>query len=101
MSKDIEDQVKIECGAHAYFSSLTSQARGVLIFIKRELPAKILDTFLDRGGNIVSVLIEIEGKSILLEGIYGPNQDTPTFYAEEAFIRLTEWNPNFAIYVGD
>ena len=45
--------------------------------------------------------MEIDGKKILIEGIYGPNRDEPNFYSEEVFSRLTAWNPNHAIHVGD
>ena len=101
LSKDIENQVKAEWRGHAIFSSFNSQSRGVVIFINKDLPAKILYSFNDTGGNIAAVLIEIEGKRVLIEGIYGPNQDVPSFYADEVFKRLTTWNPSFAVYVGD
>ena len=49
----------------------------------------------------MSILVEIEGKSILIEGIYGPNRDDPEFYSDETFKRMSQWNPNHAIYTGD
>ena len=69
--------------------------------MKKNLAVKILDTFSDQAGNILSILIEIESKTLLLEGIYGPNRDEPQFYANEAFKKLSDWNPNHAIFVGD
>ena len=74
--------MKAEWGGFANFSSFDSQSRGVAIFINKEIPIKILDSFSDNRGNIMSILIEFEGKMILIEGIYGPNQDEPQFYSD-------------------
>ena len=74
IAKNIENAVKAEWGGHAYFSSFDSQSRGVAIFMQKQLPVKILDTFSDINGNILSLLIEIESKKILIEGVYGPNR---------------------------
>ena len=93
--------MKAEWGGHAYFSSFDSQSRGVAIFMQKQLPVKILDTFSDINGNILSLLIEIESKKILIEGVYGPNRDDPAFYSDEVFKKLNEWNPSYAIYAGD
>ena len=46
-------------------------------------------------------MVEIDRKNILLEGIYGPNRDSPAFYSVDAFKKLIDWNPNHAIFVGD
>ena len=46
-------------------------------------------------------MVEIEGKTILIEGIYGPNTDSPEFYSNEVFQRIQTWNPSYAIYTGD
>ena len=85
LSKDIENGVKAEWGGQVLFSSFSSQARGVAIFIKKNLPVKILDKFNDQDGNILSILIEYEDKRILLEGLYGPNTDSPGFYEDQVF----------------
>ena len=101
LAKEIENNVKAEWGGHAFFSSFDSQSRGVATFMQKNLPVKILDTFSDLNGNILSLLIEIENRSILVEGIYGPNRDEPNFYTNETFKRMNEWNPSYAIYAGD
>ena len=82
-SKDIENSVKAEWGGQVLFSSFSSQARGVGIFIKKNLPVKILDKFNDQEGNILSILIEYEDKRILLEGLYGPNGDSPIYRCKD------------------
>ena len=99
ISKDIENEVKTEWGSHAYFSSYNSQSRGVAILIKKNLPIKILDHFADTAGNISAILVEIEDRKILIEGIY--NTDSPGFYSNEVFQLIQTWNPSYAIFVGD
>ena len=87
LAKEIENIVKAEWGGYAYFSSFNSQSRGVAIFIQKNLPVKILDTFSDANGNILSLLIDIESKKILIEGVYGPNQDNPEFTQKKSLNR--------------
>ena len=67
-SKEIENCVKAEWGGQAFFSSFDSQSRGVAIFVKKNLPLKILDRFNDHNGNVLSILVEYENKRILIEG---------------------------------
>ena len=69
--------------------------------MEKNLPVKVFDSFSDPEGNILSLLIELESKTILVEGIYGPNSDEPGFYSNEAFNRLKDWNPSYAIYAAD
>ena len=49
--KTIENVVRDEWGGQCIFNSFSSQARGVAIFLKKNNPAKILDTFRDNEGN--------------------------------------------------
>ena len=42
-----------------------------------------------------------EDKKILLEVIYGPNQDNPSFFTDKAFKKIQEWDPDFSIFCGD
>ena len=42
-----------------------------------------------------------EEKKILLECLYGPNQDSPEFYTDLAFQKINEWSPDFSIFAGD
>ena len=100
-SKEIENSVKTEWGGQVLFSSLSSQSRGVAIFIKKDLPVKILDKFNDENGNILGILLEYESRKILLEGLYGPNGDAPMFYENEAFSKIEFWDPHHSIFVGD
>ena len=63
--------------------------------------AIVLDKFCDNAGNILAILINFEGRRILLECIYGPNTDSPNFYSENAFRKILEWQPEFSIFAGN
>ena len=73
----IEKVITEEWGGECLFSSLNSQSRGVALFIKKNTSGKILDKKVDGHGNVLAALLEFEGKKILLEGLYGPNEDCP------------------------
>ena len=100
IAKNIENTVKEEWGGQAFFASFDSQSRGVALFIRKNLPIKILDKFNDPSGNMLLVLIEFENKRLLIGGIYGPNHDDPDFY-KNVFQKIQNWNPAYTIFVGD
>ena len=89
--KSIENVVREEWGGQCIFNSFSSQARGIAIFLKKNNPAKILDKFCDQDGNILAILMLYNDKKILLEGIYGPNDDSPSFYSEKTFTKIVNW----------
>ena len=99
--KSIENIVREEWGGTCIFNSFSSQARGVAIFLKKDCTAKILDKFCDTEGNILAILINFQDKKILMEGLYGPNTDTPSFYSEKAFKKIIDWKPDYSIFAGD
>ena len=101
LSSVSENDVRNEWGGLGYFSSLNSQARGVAILIKKHFPVTVLDTFNDVNGNIVAVLLEFESKRILIQGIYGPNNDDPDFYSDLCFNIAQLWDVNYSVFVGD
>ena len=101
IAKNVENTVKEEWGGQVLYSSFDSQSRGVAMFIKKNLPIKILDKFSDVDGNLLSVLIEYETKRLLIEGIYGPNSDYPEFYENQVFQKIQSWNPDHSIHLGD
>ena len=101
IAKNIENTVKEEWGGQVLFASFDSQSRRVALFIKKNLPIKILDKFSDVDGNILAVLLEYESKRLLIEGIYGPNHDYPEFYENKVFEKIQTWNPDHSIFLGD
>ena len=69
--------------------------------MKKDNPAKVVDSFRDTEGNVLAVLMIYEDKKILLEVLYGPNQDSPSFYSDTVFKQIQAWNPDFSIFSGD
>ena len=93
--------VREDWGGSCVFNSFSSQARGVAIFLKKDSTAKIVDKYTDTDGNILAILIIFQEKRILLQGLYGPNTDSPLFYSETAFKKILEWQPEYTICGGD
>ena len=99
--KSIESVVRDEWEGRCIFNSFSSQARGVAIFLKKGNTAKIVDKFCDNAGNILAISMIYEEKKILLEILYGPNQDSPDFYSEQVFKKIQDWQPDYSIFSGD
>ena len=100
-SKDVESKVKKEWGSNVYFSSFSSQSRGVAIFFKKNIFVDVFDQNSDVSLNILSLLLSFDTKTILLSAIYGPNEDNPDFYKYKVFNTIDRWTPDFVIYAGD
>ena len=99
--KSIENTVREEWGGTCIFNSFSSQARGVAIFLKKDSIAKVVDKFADVDGHILAILVDFQEKRILIEGLYGPNTDSPLFYSETAFKKIADWQPEYSIFAGD
>ena len=97
LSSEVENTVREEWNGRCMFSSFSSQARGVAIFVKQNNPATIIDEYKDSEGNILCVLMNYEEKRILLEIVYGPNLDSPNFFRNQVFSKIDEWMPDFSI----
>ena len=79
-SKDIENKIKEEWGSNVFFSSFSSQSRGVAIFFKKQICVEVLNQKIDNSGNMLSLLVKFDDKKILFTALYGPNEDNPDFY---------------------
>ena len=101
LDKTSELLAKSEWNGLSFFSSFSSQSRGVAIFLKKNLPVTIINTKTDTNGNFLQLLIKHEDRSLFLRGLYGPNVDSPLFYQNEIFTTEQDWNPDFSIYCGD
>ena len=100
-SKQTENRIKTEWGSQVFFSSFTSQSRGVAIFFKRYICVEVLKEKSDEHGNLLSLLLKFNGETILLSGLYVPNEDNPQFYREQVFELIDVWEPNYAVFTGD
>ena len=58
----IENVINEEWEGDCIFSSLNSQSRGIALFIKRGTLAEVLNKRIDKEGNILAVLVKIDGK---------------------------------------
>ena len=65
-----------------YFSSFSSQARGVVILIKKGVPFYLKHTVRDKGGRYVWVSGFLDNVPISMLNVYGPNQDEPKFFTD-------------------
>ena len=90
LNKDTEVEVKQEWEGKAYFSSYTSQARGVAILIAREIPIVVYEDtiFRDSTGNLLMFNCKYENTTRSLYCLYGPNCDSPQFYEDVLFPQL-------------
>ena len=97
----LETLIKNEWGNDVYFSSFSSNSRGVAILINNNIEFKILNTIKDIGGNYLVLHIKMFEREFLLINVYGPNRDNPEFYEhlEEEVLKFDHVN-NF-IFAGD
>ena len=75
-----ESRIKNEWGLDVYFSSFSSNSRGVAVLFNDNIQYKILDIVKDINGNFLILKVEMFDKIFILVNIYGPNDDKPEFY---------------------
>ena len=81
-TSDIEERISREWGYHVYFSSFTSNSRGVAILVNNNFEYKLLHMSKDDNGNILSIKISAFDKEFVIVCLYGPNNDSPEFYTQ-------------------
>ena len=79
-SKGQEPLLTTEWGYRVFFSSYSTQKRGVAIFFNNNFEFKIHRQYNDQKGNLLLLDIETENRRITLGTVYGPNTDDPLFY---------------------
>ena len=77
-----EQYIRSQWGYDCYFSSHSSQSRGVAIMLNPNFEHKITQVTKDKDGNKLILEIVFLGKKFTLINIYGPNRDKPNFYAQ-------------------
>ena len=80
ISREMQKRVRNEWGFQSAFSSYSSQARGVAIFINKNVEFKLISTVVDPMGNFLFLDIELLNSRITLGSIYAPNKDDPDFF---------------------
>ncbi len=95
-----ESKIRNEWGGECIFNFYTSNQRGVAILFSTDLEFKIQKTVQDDNGNILGVELLIEGKTITLITVYGPNVDNPQFYSKVSEI-IQNFDNHLTVVVGD
>ena len=62
------------------FCHVKSNARGVSICFKKQLPIKVNNVIKDYDGNMIILDIEYADRKLTLCNIYGSNNDNPVFF---------------------
>ena len=83
-----------------FFSSKSSNSRGVGILFIKNVDFKIHDYKLDDEGNYIILDITVENNRFNLITLYGPNTDSPMFF-EDLINKSHQFNNNTSILCGD
>ena len=89
-----------EWGGKIVFAHGQSNSKGVCIMFNPSAGIKIIESKVIVEGRVLNVLVEINGKKVLLSNIYGPNEDDPTFF-EKVFEELNMVDCEDVIVGGD
>ena len=92
--------IQSEWGYKCYFSSFTSNARGVAVVFNNNFEFKINSTEKDDSGIFLIISFSSMDKDFILVNVYGPNKDDPLFY-ENLMNRIKRYNNSNVIIVGD
>ena len=95
-----ESYIKAEWGFDIYFSSYTSNSRGVMVLLNNNFEHKVERVKTDKGGNFVIIEINTQGKKITLVNLYGPNEDNPQFY-NNLRQKYLEFENDYSLWCGD
>lgn len=75
-----ENYIRSQWGYECYFSSFSSQSRGVAIFINNNFDFKFISLEKDTEGNMLLLNVKIYDTEITLICVYAPNKDSPSFF---------------------
>ncbi len=83
------------------FNNLTTNARGIAVFLKDSIAPKDVQIINVIPGNLSFVTFTAFEKRYLAITLYGPNRDDPDFYKKHVF-NITNFPPHdFAMWAGD
>ena len=99
-TKEIENEISCNWGYECFFSSFRSNSRGVAILFNNNFDFKVIKEKTDNHGNIISLEILVGENTLNLVNIYGPNNDSPNFFAN-IFEMIEDFNSNSVIICGD
>ena len=87
-------------GTDVYVSGDKTNSRGVAIFINNNFEYEILAQNKDKNGNYLNLVIKLSSMTINLVSLYGPNNDSPSFFREIKEL-LNKENIDYNILCGD
>jgi len=91
---------KNQWGEHAWFSSHSSNCRGVSILIRNSVAPTFHSHYSDPNGRYLIVSISINDLPLVLVNVYAPNNDDPDFFLD-VFARIDQFNKPPLIIAGD
>lgn len=62
---------------HVFYSTGSSQSRGVITLVNKNLQFKCINEKRDKEGRIIVILAELQGRPYILANTYVPNSDDP------------------------
>ena len=65
-----------------FYTSFSAFARGVLIWIRAEVPFQGTSSLIDPGGRYVAVMGRLGGRDVALVNVYAPNAEQGEFLAK-------------------
>ena len=81
-----ENAIRAQWGYDCYFSSYTSNSRGIAILMNNNFEYTLRKEIKDENGNYLALDITIDEKNITIISVYGPNTDKPEFFENIANI---------------
>ena len=100
INPSLESFVRAEWGFNAYFSSYTSNSRGVMTLINNNFEQKVEKVKTDKNGNYLLIDITVQGRKLTLANVYGLKQDNPQFY-NTLFQIISEFENDEIVMCGD
>jgi len=91
---------KNQWGEFGWFSSHTSNSRGVAILIRNSVVPTFHSLYSDPNGRFLILSVTINGLSLLLVNLYAPNSDDPDFFLD-VFAKVDQFTFSSLIIGGD
>lgn len=99
-TQEQENDICSMWGDNCYFSSFSSNSRGVAILINSNFDYKVLREKKDLSGNFLALDIIVDNVRLTLVTVYGPNTDSPSFY-EQIMLLIDDFENESYIVCGD
>ena len=95
-----ENTIENQWGYKSYFSSFSSNSRGVSILFNNNFEFQVHHEKTDKNGNFLILDVTIQSQRLTLVVVYGPNRDDPSFY-QNIVEMVEEFENTSCIFCGD